>query len=131
MLVSTPNIGFIAARLGLLLGQWNYGKRGILDLTHTRLFTFSSIKRLFEQGGFSVHDVDGIPGPYPLALGDGWLSGVLLRLNNLLIKVSKGLFSYQIWLRVKPVASLEYLMAAAQQASADRARSSRPASGAA
>ena len=40
----------------LLLGQFNYGKRGILDLTHTRLFTFASFRRLFEQGGFRVVD---------------------------------------------------------------------------
>ena len=38
----------------LLFGQFNYGKRGILDLTHTRLFTFESFRRLFEQGGFRV-----------------------------------------------------------------------------
>ena len=38
----------------LLIGQFNYGKRGILDLTHARLFTFESFRRLFEQGGFRV-----------------------------------------------------------------------------
>ena len=32
----------------LLFGQFNYGKRGILDLTHTRLFTFESFRRLFD-----------------------------------------------------------------------------------
>jgi len=124
LLVSTPNIGFFAVRIGLFFGQWNYGKRGILDLTHTRLFTFASIKRLFEQGGFDVLEMDGIPAPYPLAVGDGWLGRLLLKLNEVLIAVSRRLFSYQIWLRVKPVASLEYLMAAAEQASADRIRSS-------
>jgi glycosyltransferase involved in cell wall biosynthesis len=131
VLVSTPNVGFLAVRLGLLLGQWNYGKRGILDLTHTRLFTFSSIRRLFEQTGFSVEELDGIPGPFPLALGDGWQSRALLRLNMLLIRISRRLFSYQIWLRVKPLTSLEYLMDAAERASSDRTRSSRVASGAA
>ncbi|MBT6272598.1 MAG: glycosyltransferase, partial [Chromatiales bacterium] len=38
-IVSTGNVGFIITRLMLLLGQFNYGKQGILDLTHTRLFT--------------------------------------------------------------------------------------------
>ena len=41
--------GFAVVRLQLLFGNFNYGKRGILDLTHTRLFTFSSLRRLFEQ----------------------------------------------------------------------------------
>lgn len=132
LLVSTANVGFLAVRLGLFFGQWNYGKRGILDLTHTRLFTFTSLRRLFEQAGFSVVEMEGIPGPFPLALGDGWLSRALLRVNNLLIRVSKRLFAYQIWLRVTPLASLEYLMAAAERESDDRARSSsRAASGAA
>lgn len=121
VLVSTPNVGFLAVRIGLLLGQWNYGKRGILDLTHTRLFTFSSIRRLFEQSGFSVVEMDGIPGPFPLALGDGWWSRTLLRVNMWLIRISKRLFSYQIWLRVKPLTSLEYLLAAAERESSDRA----------
>src|SRR6185437_9548148 len=49
IIISTANIGFIIPRLMLLLGQFNYGKRGILDMTHTRLFTFSSFRRLLEQ----------------------------------------------------------------------------------
>ena len=130
--MSTANISFFAVRFGLLFGQWNYGKRGILDLTHTRLFTFSSLRRLFEQSGFSIVEMDGIPGPFPLALGDGWLSRALLRLNTLLIRMSKRLFAYQIWLRVKPLASLEYLMAAAERESSARAQSpSRASAGAA
>ena len=68
LLVSTANIGFFINRLMLLIGQFNYGKRGILDLTHARLFTFDSFRRLFEQGGFRVVETRGIPGPFPLAL---------------------------------------------------------------
>ena len=37
--ISTGNIAFLLTRLGLLAGQFNYGPRGILDMTHTRLFT--------------------------------------------------------------------------------------------
>lgn len=45
LILSTGNVGFLITRLMLLAGQFNYGKRGILDLTHTRLFTFASLKR--------------------------------------------------------------------------------------
>jgi len=38
LIVSTGNIGFFITRFALLLGQFNYGSRGILDITHTRLF---------------------------------------------------------------------------------------------
>ena len=105
----------------LLLGQFNYGKRGILDLTHTRLFTFRSFERTIEQAGFDIAERIGVPGPIPLALGDNALSRVLLRINKALIYVSRGLFSYQIFLRIKPRPSLEFLLTNAHNYSRARA----------
>jgi len=107
----------------LLLGQFNYGKRGILDMTHTRLFTFGSLRALFEQGGFRILETRGIPAPFSLALGSSWLARLLLRLNRILIHLSKGLFSYQIVMVVKPYPSLEYLLQSAEEQSAVRAAS--------
>lgn len=107
----------------LLLGQFNYGKRGILDMTHTRLFTFASLRRLFEQGGFRVIVTRGVPGPFPLAISNNRVSRVLVRLNELLIHVSRGLFSYQIFMVVKPNPSLEYLLQSAVEESTVRAAS--------
>ena len=72
-MVSTGNVGFIVTRLLLLLGRFSYGRRGILDLTHTRLFTFKTLRRLFEQGGFDVVESRGVPAPFPLAVGGGEL----------------------------------------------------------
>ena len=66
----------------LLIGQFNYGKRGILDLTHTRLFTFESFRRLFEQGGFRVRGDRGIPGPFPLAFGNETPGRVVMAVNS-------------------------------------------------
>ncbi len=123
ILASTANIGFIVTRLMLLIGQFNYGKRGILDMTHTRLFTAAAFRRLFEQGGFRVLETRGIPAPFPLALGDGMLGKLLLHLNKLLIRLSRGLFSYQIFLVLQPQPSLEYLLEAAETHSALRSAS--------
>jgi 2-polyprenyl-3-methyl-5-hydroxy-6-metoxy-1,4-benzoquinol methylase len=120
LLVSTANIGFFVNRLMLLTGQFNYGKRGILDLTHTRLFTFQSFRRLFEQGGFRVVSTRGIPGPFPLALRNQTLSGVVMRINEALIAVFPGLFSYQMFFVVEPLPSLEFLLESAHQQSAIR-----------
>ncbi|MGJ3259875.1 MAG: glycosyltransferase [Rhodospirillales bacterium] len=108
--VSTGNIAFFVMRLMLLIGQFNYGNRGILDRTHTRLFTFASIRKLFEQRGFEVTHCSGIPAPYPLALGDNALGHALVRINALLIRFSKGLFSYQIFLRLRAKPSLPWLL---------------------
>ena len=124
IVVSTGNIGFIATRIMLLVGQFNYGKRGILDLTHTRLFTFASSRRLFEQAGFRILETRGVPGPFPLALGNNRFSRVLTRLNQLLISVSKGLFSYQIFMILQPSPSLEFLLQTAEEQSTARASSS-------
>ena len=121
IIVSTANIAFCITRFMLLLGQFNYGKRGILDLTHTRLFTFRSFERTIEQAGFDIAERIGVPGPIPLALGDNALSRILLRINKALIYVSRGLFSYQIFLRIKPRPSLEFLLTNAHNYSRARA----------
>jgi glycosyltransferase involved in cell wall biosynthesis len=120
VVASTGNIGFLPARLMLLLGQFNYGKRGILDVTHTRLFTFATFKRLFSQAGFEVAEVRGIPAPFPLALGDGLASRFLLAVNRALIRISAPVFSYQIFLVARPRPSLPLLLKDAIECSATR-----------
>jgi 2-polyprenyl-3-methyl-5-hydroxy-6-metoxy-1,4-benzoquinol methylase len=120
VLASTANIGFVINRLMLLAGQFNYGKRGILDLTHCRLFTFSSFRRLFDQSGFRVRDMRGIPGPFALAFGDSRLSRALFAINAALVKLSRGLFSYQMFFVVEQQPSLDYLLERAREHSAGR-----------
>jgi hypothetical protein len=128
LLVSTANIGFVVNRLMLLIGQFNYGKRGILDLTHSRLFTFASFRRLFEQGGFRVRLMQGIPGPFPLVFGDGLVGRLMIAANRVLIRIARGLFSYQMFFVVEPQPSLEYLLQTAQDHSAVRTEQRRAAS---
>jgi uncharacterized membrane protein YdjX (TVP38/TMEM64 family)/glycosyltransferase involved in cell wall biosynthesis/SAM-dependent methyltransferase len=120
LLVSTGNIGFLVTRLMLLFGKFNYGTKGILDRTHTRLFTFATFRHLFEQNGYEVLETKGVPGPFSLALGDGWLSRTLTVVNTALIKLRRGVFSYQIYLVVRPLPTVEYLLAHAQEQSAIR-----------
>ncbi len=120
LILSTGNVGFFVTRAMLLLGQFNYGKRGILDLTHTRLFTFGSMLRALEQAGFSIAGVEGVPGPLPLALGDTWLSRLLLGINQALIRTSRGLFSYQIMIRAHATPVLEALLNRTEEYSAQQ-----------
>jgi glycosyltransferase involved in cell wall biosynthesis/2-polyprenyl-3-methyl-5-hydroxy-6-metoxy-1,4-benzoquinol methylase len=118
IIASSANVGFFVTRFMLLFGQFNYGKRGILDLTHTRLFTFASLRRLFEQGGFQVIERRGVPAPFPLALGPGRTARCLVAANRLLIGLSRSLFAYQIFMVVRPRRSLELLLQTAQRQSA-------------
>lgn len=120
-IVSTANIAFIVTRLMLLLGFFNYGSRGILDLTHTRLFTFSTLENLFRQAGYQIEEVKGVPAPFALALGDGAIARFLLAVNKALIHLSKSLFSYQIFMVVRPLPSLEWLLERAAVTSKARA----------
>lgn len=125
LLVSTGNVGFGVVRLMLLLGHFNYGKLGILDLTHLRLFTFGTFRRLFEQSGFRVVEMRGVPAPFPLALGDGRFARLLLAVNRALIHVSRRFFAYQIFAVVQPKPGLEYLLERAQREAGRRAAATR------
>jgi glycosyltransferase involved in cell wall biosynthesis len=120
VIVSSANIGFVVTRFMLLLGQFNYGKRGILDLTHTRLFTFRTLGRLLHQGGFEVRESLGVPAPFPLALGDNPVARLLLAVNRALLRLSRRLFAYQIFLVAVPRLSLDFLLRQAELESDSR-----------
>ena len=114
ILISTPNISFFLIRFMLFFGFFNYGKRGILDRTHTRLFTFSSFSKLILGANFKIVSVKGMPAPFPLALGSNIFSNSLLNINRFLIFFFKSLFSYQIFMKIRPNTSLELLLSRAK-----------------
>jgi glycosyltransferase involved in cell wall biosynthesis len=120
VIITTGNIGFFVVRFGLLFGQFNYGKRGILDMDHTRLFTFRALRRALANSGYIVLEEKGIPAPYSLAIGDNLLSRFLLALNRFLIVFSKGLFAYQIALVAQPQKTLEHLLQDAHTSSQEQ-----------
>jgi glycosyltransferase involved in cell wall biosynthesis len=110
IILTTANIGFFATRLMLLFGQFNYGRKGILDVTHTRLFTFRSIRELLKQSGYKILEVRGIPAPFPSALGNNLVARAFVHLNAALIRVSKTLFSYQIFIRAEAMPTVNNLL---------------------
>ena len=118
LILSTPNIAFVVQRLMLLLGQFNYGKAGVLDRTHTRLFTFRSITHLLRDAGFLIESIEGVPAPFPKVLGNGFLGRAAINANLALIRVSKTLFSYQIFIRAKTTPDVEFLLRDAKAHSA-------------
>ena len=96
--------------LQALLGRFNYCKRGILDLTHTRLYTFKTLRHLFEQCGFRITRIEGIPAPFPLALGDTALGRAATRINDALIRLLPGLFAYQVFMVAVPTPTVDALL---------------------
>lgn len=113
LVLSTPNIAFVAQRVALLFGQFNYGESGILDRTHTRLFTFRSIRHLLRDAGFTIRVTRGVPAPVPLVVG-GSLGRMLLRFNEFLIRVSRTLFSFQIMVVAESTPSVDFLVTDAE-----------------
>jgi len=113
--ISTPNISFFLIRFMLFFGFFNYGKRGILDKTHSHLYTISSFSKLILGANFKIISVKGIPAPFPLAIGSNFFSTSLLSLNKFLIYLFKSLFSYQIFMKIKPNPSLELLLNKAKE----------------
>ena len=125
LVLTTPNVAFGVQRLMLLAGQFNYGKAGILDRTHTRLFTFRSLRRLLVDSGLRIREIRGVPAPFPKAVGRNAIGMGLLRLNQALIRLSPAMFSYQIFVEAETTPDVAFVLADSRQ-SAVPARLERP-----
>jgi len=121
LVLTTPNIAMAVPRLMLLLGQFNYGKVGILAASHTRLFTFRSIQRLLRDAGFRIKEVRGVPAPFPKVFGKGALGMGLLKANELAIKVSRTLFAYQVFIVAETTPDVDFVLASTKEQSRRRA----------
>jgi glycosyltransferase involved in cell wall biosynthesis/2-polyprenyl-3-methyl-5-hydroxy-6-metoxy-1,4-benzoquinol methylase len=115
VVLTTPNVAFAVQRLMLLLGQFNYGQAGILDRTHTRLFTFRSLRYLLSDAGFRVKEVRGVPAPFPKVLGAGLLGKTAVAANVALIRLSKTLFSYQIFVVAESTPDVRFVLRDAKE----------------
>ena len=110
VIITAANVAFFVTRIMLALGQFNYSRKGILGIGHRRLFTFKTLRSLLEQAGYEVMEERGIPAPFPLALGQNRWSRVLLRINQVLLLISKRLFAYQICIRARPLPDARHLL---------------------
>ena len=112
MYASTGNISYWIIRGIHMLGHFNYGRRGILDLTHTRLFTVRSFRRLLRNAGFRI-DVVTCFGPPIADLTSGRKSLLVSidRLSAWLAQAWRGLFGYQILVQATRPDSVETLVA--------------------
>lgn len=63
VLVSVPNFGHWYPRTRVVLGRFDYDRRGILDRDHVRFFTRASFERLIAKSGMSVvrREAVGLP----------------------------------------------------------------------
>ena len=74
VVASIPNVRHFPTVWKLVVGgEWEYKEFGILDKTHLRFFTRLSIRRLFQEAGFTIQRIDGISSFHSLAPDDSSL----------------------------------------------------------
>ena len=122
VILTTGNIGFIVIRISLLLGRFEYGKRGILDITHTRLFTFNTLRRAMRAAGFEIQHSEGVVVPFPFIFGRTVLSRIALAVNRALVRLRPTLFGFQILIVATPRPNLAALLNAANVAADQKNR---------
>jgi glycosyltransferase involved in cell wall biosynthesis/SAM-dependent methyltransferase len=121
IILTTGNIGFILMRLSLLLGRFEYGRRGILDITHKRLFTFNTLRRAMRAAGFTIGQTEGVAPPLPFVFGaNSPMSRMLMALARGLVWLWPSLFGFQCLVVARPRPLLATLLAHAHQAAEDR-----------
>ncbi len=108
---STGNVAYLVPRLMLLLGQFNYGKRGILDLTHKRLFTIRSFRRTLEGAGFRVGRVRGFGPPIADLVGRSAFWRLVDRVAAWLARLWPSLFAFQFLVEATRLDTVDDLMA--------------------
>lgn len=54
LICSIPNVRHYSVIKDLILGKWEYEEEGLLDKTHLRFFTLSSIKKMIEDSGYKI-----------------------------------------------------------------------------
>lgn len=109
MILTTPNIAFLAVRLSLVLGRFTYGERGILDIDHKRLFTKTSLLRTLRDCGYDVRSVRGLPPPFELVL-PGVLGRLFASVANGFAAVWPSLFAFQFQVECSPRPGLAQLL---------------------
>ncbi len=99
--ITTPNIAFVAMRLNLLLGRFTYAERGILDLTHKRLFTRSTLRDAIMETGYVIERCDPISVPFEAVIG-GFVGRWLGAGSQLLARLWPTMFAFQFLVVARP-----------------------------
>jgi 2-polyprenyl-3-methyl-5-hydroxy-6-metoxy-1,4-benzoquinol methylase len=95
LVLSTPNVANWAIRLSLLAGRWRYTDRGILDRSHTYLFTRATLAEAIERAGYEIVRSDfTVPVP-----GD---SELLDAVGRAIGRLRPSLFAYQFVVEAVP-----------------------------
>jgi hypothetical protein len=109
LVISTPNIAFAAIRLNLLTGRFNYAERGILDITHKRLFTRSALVNTLRDCGYVIERVQGVAVPFQTVVG-GKSGSFLGRIAGLFARIWPTMFGFQFLVTCRPLPGVQQVL---------------------
>ena len=107
VMASVPNIAHWYPRLRILLGRFDYERRGIFDAGHLRFFTRRSFERMAKRAGMRVRrststglpvEIVGRGGPSPSRV-----MKLIAGADKLGLGLAPNLFSYQLLFELEPV----------------------------
>lgn len=104
---STANIAYFVMRITHLIGWFNYGKKGILDMTHQRLFTVNSFKKLLTDNGFIITKVIGFGPPIADQINQRGIYKLFDVISGILAKFYPPLFSFNFLIIAQKKTSFE------------------------
>ncbi len=105
LFLSVPNFSHWYPRGRVALGAFGYDRRGILDATHLRFFTRSSLRRLVRDAGFDILEERATGLPLGVLASGGTLARLARRLDETLVRIRPTFFAYQYVLRLTGHAS--------------------------
>jgi glycosyltransferase involved in cell wall biosynthesis len=115
VIATVPNFGHWYPRLRVLMGRFDYDRRGILDEGHVRFFTRRSFERLVAAEGFNSRRRETLGLPLEVlgrglrehrAPGDGPVR-FLQRVDGVGVTLRPTLFAYQFLYELEPVRALD------------------------
>jgi SAM-dependent methyltransferase len=109
VIASVPNVAHWYPRLRILLGRFDYERRGIFDAGHLRFFTQNSFERMASRAGMRVRQRSRTGLPVDVASRGGSAPHAALRLiggiDAIGLTLFPGLFSYQLLFELEPSGS--------------------------
>jgi len=102
LILSVPNFGHWYPRFRVTLGLFGYDRRGVLDNTHLRFFTRSTLRRAVRRAGFDVLQEAATGLPLGTIGASGGVGGVLRKIDEKLVRLRPTFFGYQNVLRLTP-----------------------------
>lgn len=106
VIASVPNVAHWYPRLRILLGRFDYERRGIFDAGHLRFFTKNSFERMASNAGMRVRQRSRTGLPLDVVSRGGSAPTAALKLiggvDAVGLTLFPGLFSYQLLFELEP-----------------------------